>query len=706
LPKIELSRWIFLEMLTWGKLLGLAAEIHAQPRAEPGANASPLELVRTPVSSEVKGFAMDLSPFSPMAPVDTFLPQPSPHQARHEGPAYDLLSLRIDPSQVRRAVALAEEAVPLRPEHADADVRAIDQTFTAKSDPKNRFLELTRFVTQEDLEEAKRLARLIHPSRWSEIYVRFADELLKTEYARDQELRRRDSELAHDWHRAPWYILDPRSFFVPEGTTTSTFADVEKGLDWVRHLGFDNLALKSHYDADSLDTGASVTALSPSTVLGGEPAFQAMMARANVLGLRVVTSAPFAYTSIHHPWFMEALGGDDRHLAYYASGDARDPDTLIAGIGEREVRFKVGRRPFQAALDLSNPELLGSLLHLLGREANLGSLGRIAERADAWSHAHPVLGLMKLFLALIGPRQIVIPEVALDAEAAAAFAGHRTQIQRVPTSSEGDVFLWLDAARALQESLALEDKLPIETAIDRMPALPPTVTPAVLLEHPSLGSRNGTVHKGDPHRIALSIACLYMMPATPVLSAGSEIGAEDDEAHAEYMAERQAQYLEQLGAPVPKDLAHDPVLRHEGALPSRELRRAAQGRYLPLETIRALNALAKKHPALLSRSIARIENTHKGVLSWVKLPERDADAPLLLLANLSTHTARLSLPVEDLRRALQIAKDRPLQLSDLLSKSAQKTAHRISLGKVLITIPPSGFVVLTSSFEPSPGSRA
>ncbi len=687
-------------MLTWGKLLGLAAEIHAQPRAEPGANAAPLELARTPVSTEIKSFVMDLSPFSPMAPVDTFLPQPSPHAARPQGPAVDLLSLRIDPSQVRRSVAVVD-TIPIRAEQTEADVRAIDETFTAKSDPKNRFAELVRLLTQEDLEEAKRLARLIHPARWSEIYVRFADELLKAEYARDRALRRRDSELAHDWHRAPWYVVDPRSFFVPEGTTTSTFADVEKGLDWVRHLGFENVALKSHYDADGLDTGSSVTALSPSPRLGGEPAFRSMMARANALGLRVVTSAPFAYTSIHHEWFEKALGGDDRRLAYYASGGADDPDTLIAAIADREVRFKIGRRPFQAALDLSNPELLGLLFHLLGHEANLGSLGRIAERADAWSHAHPVLAMMKLFLALIGPRQVVIPEVALEDEAAAAYAGRRTQIQRVATSSEGDVFFWLDASRALKESLLLEDKLPIETAIGRELDLPPTVTRAVLLEHPLLGPRNGTLHEGDAHRIALSIACLYMMPATPVLSSGSEIGAEDDEAHAEYIADRQAQYLEQLGAPVPNDLAQDPVLRHEGALPSRELRRAAEARYLPLETIRALNALAKKHPALLSRSIERIENTHKGVLSWVKRPEKDGDVPLLMLANLSKHTARLSLPAEDLRRALRIAKDRPIQLSDLLSRSPQRTAHRISLGKVLITIPPSGFVVLASFSDSS-----
>src|SRR5262249_51527736 len=162
----------------WGKLLGLAAEIHAQPRAEASAKPVALELVRTPASNESKSSnVMDFSPFAPLAPVDRFLPQPQRAPSPPPSAAYDILSLRIDPSQVRRPVAIVD-TIPARPETTEADVRAIDSSFTAKPDPQNKFAELSRFATQEDLEEAKHLARLINPSRWAEIYVRFADELL------------------------------------------------------------------------------------------------------------------------------------------------------------------------------------------------------------------------------------------------------------------------------------------------------------------------------------------------------------------------------------------------------------------------------------------------------------------------------------------------------------------------------------------------
>jgi hypothetical protein len=129
-----------------------------------------------------------------------------------------------------------------------------------------------------------------------------------------------------------------------------------------------------------------------------------------------------------------------------------------------------------------------------------------------------------------------------------------------------------------------------------------------------------------------------------------------------------------------------------------DLKRRAAERYLPLETLRALNALRKKRPALMSRHLLRIENGHKGVFSWVKTAEREGEQPILLLANLSRHTARLAIPVPEIRAALKIARDRPLNLADLfsplMSKAPRAVQHRIAQHKLLITIPPSGFSAL------------
>jgi glycosidase len=683
MPKIEVSRWIFLVMLTWGKLLGLAAEIHAQAKAEPGAKQPLLELIRThapieaPDPSPAPSQAADtMAPSSPMAPIPVQRRVPGAERPdRPPSPAYDLLSLRIDPSQIRRSTAVAGGSTPSQ--KIEADVAAIESCFTASPDKKNPYEALAGIATREDLEEAKRLARLINPARWADIFVRFADELLKVHYARDEKWRERDRSLDERWHERPWYAVDPRWYFVREGALSSSFADVERGLDWVRHLGIENVALGPHYSADGLDTGASITDLSPARVLGGPPAFERLMERARSLGVRIATTAPFGYTSIHHKWFERALEGDERSLSYYlavpdrSEGEPNDERTLIARIGKKEVAFRLGRRPFQAALDLRCPDLLGEIFEVLAREANQGSLGRIADETDGWTEVELVVALLKLFLALVAPSQVMIP---------------------------GDAFFWLDASRALRESISGEDKQPVESAIERLPKLRPGSAPAVLLEHPEIGPRNATVHGGDPSRIALSIFCLYMMPGTPVINAGAEIGEEDNVAHAELVARWQEQYLRSLGAAVPRDLASDPVLRHHGALFARDFARRAQERYLPLETLRALNQLAAKHPALLGRTVVKIENTHKGVLSWVKSSEKNGGDGLLLVANLSKHTARLSLSAVELRQALGLARDRALQLHDALGpihgSNARLAAQRILQGRVLITIPPSAFIAL------------
>jgi glycosidase len=640
-------------MLTWGKLAGLGAEIRAQTGAEGVSVAPQLELVHSNPAPSLRESAVIETPLAPRAPTPTF-------KKAAPGSAVDLLSLRIDPSQVRRSATPNE---PQREVEVEHDIEAVAEDRLQGDKP---WAELLEHVTEDELLRVRDLCRTINPKAWDRIFKSFCEALMTAQKDRPEELRARDRELAADWYASPWYVIDPRCFNTPEGSQASSFDDVARGLEHVRELGFLNVLLLPHYGSDGLDSGTSVIDWSPARTLGGEEAFRRLMEQARSLGLRVATSAPLGAVSLHHPWFAGALEGDRERIAFFVRADGEPDDRVVtAEIGGAHFRFLHGRHPFQVTLDLRSPAVLREVFFLLGREANEGVLGKSAEGAAGWStDADALLALMAMFLRLLGARQILL--------------------------SRG-VPLAMDASRALRESLRQEDK----SFVERKLADHADQAIAMCLEHPELGERNADLF-GDAQRIALATFCLYMTPSTPVVHAGVEIGEKSSRAHAELKSHWQERYLENLGCARPASC--DPELLYQGAISAAELRRKTAQRTPPIETLRSLNALRETHQSLAGLKVVRVENSHKGVLSWVK-SGGDHDAPLLLLANLSSHTARLSLPLPELRHAMRVPKDKPFVLADAFGR-AKHLSYKIVQGRLLITIAPLGFLALEASASP------
>lgn len=605
--------------------------------------------------------------------------------------------------------------------HAEAredPMRALEAAFAGEGDAGS-FARLPEHVSREEFAEIKRLCRTVNPEAWDKLVVAFFENLLQTIDAREAKWSAFERELSGDWHGAPWYFADPHRAFAQEGASTATFADVEQNLDYVRELGFENIGLLPHQENDGLGTPSSITSFSPAALLGGTPGFESLLERARHLGMRMVTTATLQHTSIHHRWFERAMDGDPICLGFYVQCDPNKVPhkrLLSASIGEREVWFHHTRLPFQADLDLRNPVLLRLILAELGNEAALGSLGRIVDSVDAWfptpgeggeegaqeadEHTqHALLGLLKLYLRLLGPRQILIPDVA--SERATDYLGRLATIAGTPTTSEGDVHLWLDATRGLRESLRQRDRGAVELALAGRPTLPESVVPVIPIEHPALGERNANVHGGDPLRIALSLFGLYMFPGTPLILAGSELGVQDDAAYAERVKSRQEQYLADLlrgedEAELTSDADRDPSVRHGHLIEASAFLRRASEHYLPVEVLRVLNRIRRERRALGSAQVIPMAHAHRSVLAWVR--GRDTDAPLLLLANLGDQTARLSLQVPEVRAAMGLSEGRNLTFIDLLAaglgRMARPVSSRLEHGKVLITIPASGFAVL------------
>src|SRR5215470_3787141 len=114
-------------MLTWGKLVGLAAEIHSQVKADPGAKQPLLELIRTHAQNETPEAKSAPAAMAPAQPPIQRRVARIAQEERPATPGYDLLSLRIDPSQVRKTAPNPEQIAPPAAT-IEPDVAAIDSS--------------------------------------------------------------------------------------------------------------------------------------------------------------------------------------------------------------------------------------------------------------------------------------------------------------------------------------------------------------------------------------------------------------------------------------------------------------------------------------------------------------------------------------------------------------------------------------------------
>ena len=136
------------------------------------------------------------------------------------------------------------------------------------------------------------------------------------------------TETAPEWWRgAVLYQVYPRSFADTNGDGVGDLPGVTAHLDHIASLGVDGVWLSPFFTSPMKDFGYDVADyLGVDPIFGTLADFDALVARAHVLGLKVVIDQVYSHTSDEHAWFQESRQGRTGPRAdWYVWADAR-PD--------------------------------------------------------------------------------------------------------------------------------------------------------------------------------------------------------------------------------------------------------------------------------------------------------------------------------------------------------------------------------------------
>ncbi|WP_062516330.1 glycoside hydrolase family 13 protein [Demequina gelatinilytica] len=131
---------------------------------------------------------------------------------------------------------------------------------------------------------------------------------------------------AHDWWRSSViYQIYPRSFADSSGTGVGDLRGITARLESLADLGVDAIWLSPFYRSPQKDAGYDVSDFRDVDPLFGTlDDFDAMVARAHELGLRVIADIVPNHSSDQHPWFQAALaagpGSKERERYIFRDG--------------------------------------------------------------------------------------------------------------------------------------------------------------------------------------------------------------------------------------------------------------------------------------------------------------------------------------------------------------------------------------------------
>jgi len=131
------------------------------------------------------------------------------------------------------------------------------------------------------------------------------------------------------WRGAAIYQIYPRSFADSNGDGIGDLAGITAHLDHVASLGVDGIWLSPFFTSPMADFGYDVADYCDvDPIFGTLGDFDALVARAHALGLRVIIDQVYAHTSDAHAWFHESRGDRGNAKAdWYVWADAKADGT-------------------------------------------------------------------------------------------------------------------------------------------------------------------------------------------------------------------------------------------------------------------------------------------------------------------------------------------------------------------------------------------
>ncbi len=141
------------------------------------------------------------------------------------------------------------------------------------------------------------------------------------------------------WRRGAIYQVYPRSFQDTDGDGIGDLRGVTQRLDYLSWLGVDALWISPFYPSPMADFGYDVADYCEVDPIFGTLAdFDALVARAHELGLKVILDLVPNHTSNHHPWFRESRSSRDSpkrdwYIWRDAKPDGSPPNNWISDFG-------------------------------------------------------------------------------------------------------------------------------------------------------------------------------------------------------------------------------------------------------------------------------------------------------------------------------------------------------------------------------------
>ena len=129
------------------------------------------------------------------------------------------------------------------------------------------------------------------------------------------------------WRGAVIYQIYPRSFADTNGDGIGDLPGITAHLDYVASLGVDGIWLSPFFTSPMLDFGYDVSDYCDvDPIFGTLSDFDALVARAHSLGLKVLIDQVYSHSSDQHPWFQESRADRNNPRAdWYVWADAK-PD--------------------------------------------------------------------------------------------------------------------------------------------------------------------------------------------------------------------------------------------------------------------------------------------------------------------------------------------------------------------------------------------
>lgn len=401
---------------------------------------------------------------------------------------------------------------------------------------------------------------------------------------------------------------------------------------------------------------------------------------------------------------------------------------LWVEINGKTYQFYRSFFPFEVDLNLQNPEVLAEIFRILARELKQGVMGKRMGNIAHWikqpgssgdglPECHAVQALLKSFIKHINARAIIIPEVVRDMASTAKYTGFVTAINGEACCSEGDVLFSFESQAALREMTFFRTIAPYWRTIFRTPALPKDCTWINLLEHHNetymqffardvrvwlaeyIKTHHGAVYKNglsaggriadclnnNPKRIATALFLLYITPGTPLVYAGTEIGARSDSEHAEKEMRRSHEVFRSLGVYADESSCYDARELQRACLPKATFDGKTELGYEGVTMVRRMNELWTECRWLREGETNPIDSGDLSVLCMGKGTDSKSDR-VICMANLTDRERWAAVPIKQATThwALSFREEVILHKTyfvDILTDRTMKVLREISILK-------------------------